>query len=54
MFNRDLILDKLNSLHHQAKNLLLRYVEEERKALSVILLYRTKNETESALLHKAP
>ena len=25
MFNRDLILDKLNSLHHQAKNLLLRF-----------------------------
>jgi hypothetical protein len=25
MFDRDLILDKLNSLHHQAKNLLLRF-----------------------------
>ena len=25
MLNRDLILDKLNSHHHQAKNLLLRF-----------------------------
>ena len=25
MFNRDLILDKLNSHHHQAKNLLHRF-----------------------------
>jgi hypothetical protein len=25
MFDRDLILDKFNSLHHQAKNLLLRF-----------------------------
>jgi hypothetical protein len=25
MFDRDLILDKFNSLHHHAKNLLLRF-----------------------------
>jgi hypothetical protein len=54
MFDRDLTLDKFNSLHHQAKNLLLRFKARviERCADITTKLLNSRRQCGLALLNR--